>query len=81
MFKREKPSQFSEAEIVKEENDFINTYTDKKSGAIRILLKLYKTHKWKLLVSAVFFAVVVFVAVFVSFFSSAKTRNFCAFSL
>ncbi len=57
MLKHEKHSQFSEAEIVKEENDFINTYTDKKGGAIRILLKLYKTHKWRLLLSAIFFAI------------------------
>ena len=53
----EKHELFSESEIVREENDFIKTYTEKKGGAFRILMKLYKTHKWRLLLSAVFFAV------------------------
>ena len=57
MEKHEKHEFFSESEIVKEENDFIRTYTEKKGGAIRTLLKLYRTHKWRLLLSAVFFAI------------------------
>lgn len=57
MEKHEKHELFSESEIVKEENDFIKTYTEKKGGAIRTLLKLYRTHKWRLLLSAVFFAI------------------------
>ena len=57
MEKHEKHELFSESEIAKEENDFIRTYTEKKGGAIRTLLKLYRTHKWRLLLSAVFFAI------------------------
>ena len=57
MEKHEKQELFSESEIVKEENDFIRTYTEKKGGAIRTLLKLYRTHKWRLLLSALFFAI------------------------
>lgn len=57
MLKHEKHSQFSEAEIAREERDFINTYTDKRGGAFRILMNLYRTHKWRLLLSAVFFAI------------------------
>ncbi|MBO5853047.1 MAG: ABC transporter ATP-binding protein [Clostridia bacterium] len=53
----EKQSHFSEAEIIKEENDFIETYTKRRGGAFRILMNLYKTHKWRLLLSAIFFAV------------------------
>ncbi len=53
----EKHSHFSDAEIVREENDFIKTYTEKKRGAFKILMKLYRTHKWRLLLSAVFYAV------------------------
>ena len=54
---QEKHSHFSDAEIVREENDFIKTYTEKKSGAFKILFKLYRTHKWKLLLSALFYAI------------------------
>lgn len=53
----EKHSHFSDAEIVREENDFIKTYTEKKRGAFKILMKLYRTHKWKLLLSALFYAI------------------------
>ncbi len=53
----EKHSHFSDAEIVREENDFIRTYTEKKRGAFKILFKLYRTHKWKLLLSAIFYAI------------------------
>jgi len=55
--KHEKHSHFSDAEIVREENDFIRTYTEKKRGAFKILFKLYRTHKWKLLLSALFYAI------------------------
>lgn len=53
----EKHPHFSEAEIVKEENDFIETYTKRRGGAFRILMSLYKTHKWRLLLSAIFYAI------------------------
>ena len=53
----EKHSHFSDAEIVREEDDFIKTYTEKKRGAFKILMKLYRTHKWRLLLSALFYAV------------------------
>ena len=55
--KHEKHSHFSDAEIVREENDFIRTYTEKKRGAFKILFKLYRTHKRKLLLSALFYAI------------------------
>ncbi len=57
MKKHEKHELFSESEIVREENDFIKAYTDKKGGAIRLLFKLYRAHKWKLLLSSIFFAI------------------------
>ena len=54
---QEKHSHFSDAEIAREDNDLIKTYTEKKSGAFKILFKLYRTHKWKLLLSALFYAI------------------------
>lgn len=54
---QEKHSHFSDAEITREENDFIKTYTERKGGAFKILALLYKTHIWKLLLSAVFYAI------------------------
>ncbi|MBO5873381.1 MAG: ABC transporter ATP-binding protein [Clostridia bacterium] len=43
--------------MAKEEKEFIKTYTEKKGGAFRILAQLYKAHIWKLLLSAVFYAI------------------------
>lgn len=57
MEKYDKKALFNESEIIKEEDDFIKAYADKKGGAIRLLFKLYRTHKWKLLLSSVFFAI------------------------
>lgn len=57
MVNNEKHSHFSDAEITREENDFIKTYTERKSGAFRTLALLYRTHKWRLLLSALFYAI------------------------
>ncbi len=54
---QEKHSHFSDAEINREEDDFIRTYTERKGGAFKILALLYKTHIWKLLISSVFYAI------------------------
>lgn len=54
---QEKHSHFSDAEINREEDEFIKTYTERKGGAFKILALLYKTHIWKLLLSAVFYAI------------------------
>lgn len=50
-------SHFTDAEIAREEKDFIKTYTKKKGGAFKILALLYKGHIGKLLLSAVFYAI------------------------
>ena len=52
-----KHSYFNDSNIAKEENEFIKTYTEKKGGAFKILALLYKAHVWKLLLSAVFYAI------------------------
>lgn len=57
MAKNEKTSLFDEKDITKEENEFIKTYTEKRGGAIRMLLRLYKAHKWRLFLSGLFYAV------------------------
>lgn len=54
---QEKHSHFNDAEINREEDDFIRTYTERKGGAFKILALLYKTHIWRLLLSAVFYAI------------------------
>lgn len=54
---QEKNSHFSDAEINREEDDFIRTYTERKGGAFKILALLFKTHKWRLLLSAFFYAI------------------------
>ncbi len=54
---QEKNSHFSDTEITREENDFIKTYTERKGGAFKTLALLYKTHIWRLLLSALFFAI------------------------
>ncbi len=53
----EKRTHFSHAEITREEDAFIQTYTEKKGGAFKILASLYKGHIGKLLLSAIFFAI------------------------
>ena len=53
----EKHEHFSDAEISREEDDFIRTYTERKGGAYKILALLYKAHIWKLLLSAFFYAI------------------------
>lgn len=53
----EKHEHFSDAEISREEDDFIRTYTERKGGAYKILALLYKAHIWKLLRSAFFYAI------------------------
>ena len=55
--KQEKHSHFSNSEIAREENDFITTYTERKGGPFKILAHLYKAHIWKLLLSALFYAI------------------------
>lgn len=50
-------SYFNENEINKEENDFIKTYARKDIKPFYILAMLFKSHKWRLLLSAFFFAV------------------------
>lgn len=57
MLKHEKTSLFDEKDITKEENEFIRTYTEKRGGSIRMLLRLYKSHKWRLLLSGFFYAI------------------------
>ena len=54
---QEKDTHFSDEQIAREENDFIKTYTERKGGAFKILALLYKTHIWRLLLSAVFYAI------------------------
>ncbi len=54
---RDKNPHFNQEEINREEESFIKTYSEKKKGAFRILAGLYKTHKWRLLVSSLFFAI------------------------
>lgn len=55
--RQEKHSHFSDSKIAREENEFIKTYTERKGGAFKILALLYKTHIWKLLLSAIFYAI------------------------
>lgn len=54
---QDKDTYFSDEQIAREENDFIKTYTERKGGAFKILALLYKTHIWRLLLSAVFYAI------------------------
>ncbi len=54
---KHKNSHFSEKEISREEKDFIKTYTEKKGGAFKILLRLYKAHWGELLLSSLFFVI------------------------
>ena len=50
-------SCFNEEEILKEEEAFIKAYNTKKTGAFKMLGKLYKPYCFKILLSTIFFAI------------------------
>lgn len=48
-------SHFDDADIMRQEQNFIDYYTNTNTKPIRLLLKLYRGHYGKLLISAIFF--------------------------
>ena len=58
LFKSKKnTSHFSNAEIKKQEKQYISFYSSTTGGAIKMLARLYKRHYFKLLISTVFYAI------------------------